>query len=57
MYTLIVRGYDYHGKLYNKAYFNVTRREAKVIASRCYNPNCTVKCSLLKSRHLFYSGR
>lgn len=57
MYTLIITGYDYHGKLYNKVYFNLTRREAKVLASRCYNPEYLVKCSLLKCHRLFYSGR
>ncbi len=54
MYTLIITGYSYHGRCYNKVYFNLSRREAKVIASRCYNPEHMVKCSLIKSRYLFY---
>lgn len=54
MYTLIVTGYDYHGKHINKAFFHISRREAKVIASRYYNPDYMAKCSLLKSSTLFY---
>lgn len=49
MYSLIVTGYDYHGKFIYKAFFRLTRGEAKVIASRYYNPVYMVNCSLFKS--------
>lgn len=57
MYTLVVSGYNYHGKPIHDLIFNLSRREAKVIASYFYNPEYPVKCTLIKSRTLFYSGR
>lgn len=49
MYTLIITGYDYYGKAINKVHFYLSRRKAKVIASRYYNPAFKVTCRLSKS--------
>lgn len=57
MYTLIISGYNYNGKPINRVFFHLTKREAKVIASRFYNPAYMAKCSLYKSHYLFYTGR
>lgn len=54
MYTLIISGFNYHSRMIYNVFYNLSRREAKVIASRYYNPANMVKCSLLKSRNLFY---